>query len=75
MALDKNNKNVYVREPYGSFIYKWSPQTHSDDTVGVGKNNEFCNAVAYSQGKDLIVTYMRKSDHSGDAYVACDYVK
>ena len=73
MGLDKDN--TFVRKPYSSFIYKWSPQTHSDDIVDVGKNNEFCNAVAYSNGKDFVVSYMRKSDNSGDAYVACGYVE
>lgn len=73
MGLDKNN--VYVRKPYSGFIYKWSPQTHDDDIVSVGRNNEFCNAVAYSLGEDFVVSYMRKSKDDATAYVACDYVK
>lgn len=71
MGLDKNK--TYTVKPYESFLYKWSPQTHMDDAVNVGRNNEFCNAVAFKTGKDLIVTYMQKKDNSGDAYVACGY--
>ncbi len=72
MGLDKNK--TYTLKPYDGFLYQWSPQTDLQDPRGkIGFSNEFCNAVPYSNGKDLITKYTQKSDGSGEAYVACDY--
>lgn len=66
-----NGKKVFTTKPFESYLYLWSPQTSIQDVKPeLGRKTTFCNATPYSQGKDLVTTYV---DGSDTAYVECDY--
>ena len=78
MSLTKGK--IFVRKPYNSTLYKWSPQIDLSDRAIRTVNNVFCTAVPGGTGEDFIVTYVyNKTVVDGvehrSAYVECDYVQ
>jgi len=72
----------YIRKSPPGRIYKWCPET----SIKSGKRfnrgvEEFCSAIASSQGEDFIVTYVHDTFYDKNnkehrpAYVECDYVE
>ena len=73
-------KQVFTLKTYGAQLYKWSPESSDRKAVKREGRQQYCNAVAFSQGQDWITTYVYdikvvNSQQERSAYVACDYVQ
>jgi len=80
------NSRKYIEKTGGSYLYVWTPECEkvtSNVLKSRRKNttNNFCNAVAHSNGDDFITTYSydlsydNRQKESRDAYVECGYVE
>jgi len=78
MGLDKNR--TFTRKPYDKQLYKWSPFEDDKKAKKIEIIAKFyCDAKAFSNGEDFIVSYCYESvyinfEEHRYAYVACDYV-
>ncbi len=72
---------VFVRKPYESGLYKWSPQTSvTNEKATTARPSSFCNACPYGTNQDFITKYVYNLNivngvEFRDAYVSCDYVE
>lgn len=80
--MANNEKRVFVRKPYNTQLYKWSPvETDKKATKNDAQSNKFfCDAKPFGQGEDWITSYSYVLVITGgvqhrEAYVECDYVQ
>ena len=81
--MAREEKRVFVRKPYNSQLYKWSPQEtdkKAKKNDGLSRGNTFCNATPFSQGEDWRTSYayavvITDGIQHREAYVECDYVQ
>ena len=79
--MNAPKRGKFTVKTYQSELYTWSPDTTLNKPSNGNKVvNNFCNAIAFSQGQDWVTTYVYSiavvnGVQQRLAYVACDYVQ